>query len=214
MTSEWQQGQHLALIGATGTGKTYLARRLLTLRLHSMMLVTKPDAVNWDSFGWRTVHRAREIDPAKGFKWRLFPKWERAGLEFVEACQMAWSDGKWCVYFDEGYHIKEVGAEATMVKLLTQGRSKLITVVVGMQRPSWVTKFALSEPTHVFSFRLNLGMDLNKIREECGREMEDAIRGLNRYQFAYLHQETREIQIGRESDVLSLLGANNVSGIR
>jgi hypothetical protein len=178
------------------------------------MMVTKPDTVNWDTFGWRTVKRAREIDPRRGQKWRLFPEWDRAGLEFIEAGQMAWHDGSWCVYFDEGYHIKEVGAEDLMVKLLTQGRSKLLTVVVGMQRPSWVTKFALSEPTHVFSFRLNLGNDLKKIRDECGREMEDAIRQLRKYEFAYLNQETREIETGRESDVLSLLGATSVVGVR
>ncbi len=174
------------------------------------MLVTKPDSVNWESFGWRTVKRARDIDPAKGLAWRLFPDWDRAGMEFTEAGLMAWNDGSWCIYFDEAYHIKEVGCEDLMIKLLTQGRSKLISVVVGMQRPAWVTKFAFSEPTHIFSFRLNLGMDRKKIRDELGKEYEDAIAKLKAYQFAYLQQETRRILVGRESEAITLLGARDV----
>lgn len=177
------------------------------------MLVTKPDTVNWDSYGWRTVTSWRQIDPRRGLKWRLFPEWDRAGVEFVEACQMVWNDGKWCIIFDEAYHQKELGCEPVMIKMLTQGRSKLITAVVGMQRPSWVTKFAFSEPTHVFCFRLNLGMDRKKVQDEWGTEFRMAVDELKKYEFAYLNQETREIQTGRESDVLSLLGATHVARV-
>ena len=41
-----------------------------------------------------------------------------------------------------------------MERLLTQGRSKGISVVTGMQRPARISRFALSESTHTIAFFL------------------------------------------------------------
>jgi DNA helicase HerA-like ATPase len=120
---------------------------------------------------------------------------------------LIWADGSWCLYIDEAYHIKELGLEPLLIKFLTQGRSKKISVVVGTQRPAWISKFAFSEPTHVFCGRLTLGADLKKIQDEFGLPFRKAVEGLERYQFAYLDQDSDKIQIGREEDLFGILHA-------
>lgn len=118
---------------------------------------------------------------------------------------MAWTEGGWTVYADEAYYLTSLGLEDSLVKLLTQGRSKAISVVVGMQRPAWVSRFALSEPTHVFAFRLGDKRDLRAISEGVSDDLAQAVPELDQYQFAYYHKVTRRLRTGTAQDLEEIL---------
>ena len=212
-TSNWSQGEHLALIGKTGSGKTYLLRRILTLRGHSIILCVKNDTVGWEQFGWKTVSRASDIDPRKGQKWRLLAPYHRASEEHLRACQMVWAEENWCVTFDEAYYEKELGLEPMMIRFLTEGRAKRISCVVGMQRPAWVTKFGFSEPTHFFVGKLQRAEDLKRIKDELGRDVVTEIDQLDRFEFLYYNSITEDTVRVRESDALSALGATDLQSV-
>lgn len=194
----WRQGDHVLLLGATGTGKTTAEYPLLNHRGAVVVLVTKDDDVNWK--GYQTVTTVKAIDLRKGFKWRLFPDYDDAPREFAAMFQRAWDEGCWCICIDELYHVQDmrhkvgpkdiVNLQSVAEKALTQGRAKKITVVAGSQRPAWATKFAFSEARYVICFRLGLGEDLDKVRKNFGKAFADQVSQLGRYEFAWLDKVT------------------------
>src|ERR1035437_998741 len=48
--TKWKQGEHVIVIGDTGTGKTYLESKILPIRQHVILLRTKPDDIIFDGF--------------------------------------------------------------------------------------------------------------------------------------------------------------------
>lgn len=111
-----------------------------------------------------------------------------------------WEHGGWTVVIDELWYAERLGLRPHLERLLTQGRSKKITVVVGMQRPVWVSRFALSQCTHLFSFRTE-GRDGKVLAEAFTRkiipyiddESPTVIRG---HDFAYFNRARRVITTG------------------
>lgn len=169
------------------------------------MLASKPDDIYWA--GWKTVNTVDKVDPRQADHWRLYPKYEQQAYEFYRAYERVWQEGSWCLCVDELYYQERVlGLGGDVIKLLTQGRSKRISCVVGMQRPAWVSRFALSEPTHVFCFRLGDKRDLKALRDGVGDELADAVSDLDQYQFAYWHKTKRQLKIGRANDLAKMLG--------
>lgn len=169
------------------------------------MMVSKPDDIYWS--GWHKVKSVAKIDPRKGDKWRLYPDFENQWDEFYRAYEMVWKEGNWAVCIDELYYAEKVlGLGNEVVKHLTQGRSKKISVVVGMQRPAWVSRFALSEPTHIICFRSGDKRDLKAIREGVSEEFADVVPKLGQFEFAYYHKITQRVERGRVSDLARILG--------
>lgn len=200
----WRQGDHLLLLGATGTGKTTVEQALLEYRKAVVVLVTKDDDINWR--GYRTVKRASDVDIRKCLKWRLYPDYEHAPREFAAMLDRAWLEGCWCICIDEYFHVQDmqyspkpkvnIKLQQLAEKLLTQGRSKKITIVGGSQRPAWVTKFAFSESRYVVCFRLGLGEDLDKVRKNFGKPFADRVSGLGRFEYAWLDKVSGQTGVG------------------
>ena len=121
---------------------------------------------------------------------------------------MAYSEGGWTVYADEMYYIKHLGLEPEAIKLLTQGRSQRVTAVVGLQRPSWVTRFAFSETVHYFSFRLGDRRDVLAMRDITGNaDYAEVLPQLKPYEYAYLDTRVGQVRLGNRESLGELLGA-------
>jgi hypothetical protein len=59
------------------------------------------------------------------------------------------------IYIDELFTFSQNGrAGPGLVALLTQGRSKKITTIMSAQRPSWLSRFAITEAQRFYVFRL------------------------------------------------------------
>ena len=120
---------------------------------------------------------------------------------------MAYSEGGWTVYADEMYYIKHLGLEPEAIKLLTQGRSQRVTAVVGLQRPSWVTRFAFSETVHYFSFRLGDRRDVLAMRDITGNaEYAEVLPQLKPYEYAYLDTRIGQVRLGTRETLEDILG--------
>lgn len=205
--SHWAQGQHVVLIGMNGSGKTGVERKLLEYRQHVVFLRTKPDDFLWT--GWKTIKDAGKIDPNKYGKWILDPTYELQVPNFLDAFNMAWEQGGWTVCIDEFYHfVKTLKMDFHTIKLLTQGRSKHISVVGGIQRPSWVPRFVLSEPTHVFAFRMGDKRDLDAIADAIDERVAAKVKNLPRYSFVYFNKLTEELQVGDSSTLSAIFPTN------
>ncbi len=199
---EWQQGHSVAIIGQNGSGKTYLETRLLPERTWVVVLRTKPDDNKWP--GFTRVRRASQVDLSRRH-WILDPYYESQYREISAMLDRAWTEGNWTIDFDELWYCENhLHLRQPIERLLTQGRSLGITTVVGMQRPSRVSRFAVSEPHHVFSFFLE-GRDAKTVAEATSPRMLPAIASLKQYQFAYYNRRTRDIIISDASHIQEVL---------
>jgi hypothetical protein len=173
------------------------------------MLVTKPDDLSYR--GWKTVKKASGVAVAglANSAYRLYPEYEHQRQEFLAAMRRVWSEGSWCIYVDEAYYLeKQLGLQNELIKLLTQGRSKRISVVLGVQRPAWVTRFALSEPSHILCARLGDRRDVTTMAELAGDAWANTLPELPKYQFSYLNKESGDTRLLDKDSVASYLGAS------
>lgn len=208
MPYKWKQGEHVVIVGDTGSGKTYLTSKILPLRQHIMVLRTKPDDIKFD--GFRKVDLVKKVggffDDAgkKVNRFLVDPKYEEQQIELSRAFEKAWKEGGWTVAIDETYYATQIlKLERQINKLLTQGRSKHITVICGMQRPVFISRFAMSQATHAFIFRCE-GRDLKSLADALSPAIIKPVEGLREHDFIYFNRATREVVKGNANDLRTL----------
>lgn len=207
LPATWKIGQHIAAVGDTGTGKTYLVSRLVRLRKYVIVLRTKPDDIKFD--GFRTVRKASAMDDIYRTRLLLAPLHEHQMREAFTMLNRVWEQGGWTVVIDELWYVeKMLRLREYVERLLTQGRSKGISVIVGMQRPAQVSRFAISQCTHLFTFRLE-GRDLQIVKEATTPRIVDPVNSLAGHDFAYYNRATREVTIGNARKLEAVLRGGN-----
>jgi DNA helicase HerA-like ATPase len=205
----WRQGEHVAAIGDTGSGKTFLFSRLLEpnrFRDFIIILKTKRKDDSFDNFkGYKEIRAVREIKVTHDF-YVLAPSRESLRSETIKLLNMADAAGGWTVVIDELFFLQEKLKLADYIDdLLTQGRSSGLTIVCGMQRPVRITRFAISQARHVFAFEQE-GRDATELSYATSRGMRDAVEGLERYEFAYFDRRNRRhILVGKAQKIDKVL---------
>ena len=196
----WRAGEHMAVIGMTGSGKSYLMSSLLTAtRKHYLVLKSKADTIKYP--GTRLVRSAsaiRDSGESRPLVLRVLPPKDRQRREFGRALNYVWQDGGWTVVIDELYYLDDkLGLGDPVDVLLTQGRDPgKISVCCGMQRPSNVTRFAIGEAAHVIAFQLE-GRDTTILRDATNSRFAQVVAGLDIHCFAWLHKPSRSIWVGK-----------------
>jgi hypothetical protein len=131
------------------------------------------------------------MDNTRYDSFTLVPKYDEQREQFRLALERVWKHGGWTCYCDELFYLSErLRLAEPIERLLTQGRSKGISVAIGMQRPARVSRFAISESTHVLSFGLE-GRDAKELSYATTRAMEDAVRNLPEHHFAWFRRPRR-----------------------
>lgn len=153
-----------------------------------MIFRSKPDDVRYA--GAVRARTAAALADQRRERILLDPKYEHQYREFHEALRLVWAQGGWTVALDELLYLDRLRLRAPIERLLTQGRSKGISVLVGMQRPAQVTRFAISESMHVLAFGLE-GRDAKELGLATQRWVGDAVSQLGRYQFAWYRRPDR-----------------------
>ncbi len=198
----WEPGQHVAVIGHTGTGKTTLMSNLVRMREFVIFYRTKSDDVKMPDL--RKVRDTKRMDDLMSHRLLFDPLYEQQASQGGRMIEKAWRQGGWTIFLDELFYIHRIGLQKHVEMLLTQGRSKRITVVAGMQRPVHVTRFALSEVTHIFSFALE-PRDAKMIAEITNDEYAEVVRRLPKYRFAHFHVPTRSVMVGEASQIRKVI---------
>jgi len=198
----WNQGEHVAVIGDTGTGKTTLLTHLVPRRSAVVVFRTKLDQRIEPKFGrsFKPITKASEMDDLRVDRFVLTPKFEAQGREGYAMLERGWKDGGWCIVIDELWYAERLGLRSAIERLLTQGRSQGVTVVMGMQRPVQVSRFALSQATHLFSFRVE-GGDVPRMREAFTMQVipyinADSSTVIPEHHFVYWHRARRQLAVG------------------
>lgn len=196
----WRQGEHIAIIGDTGTGKTYLFSKLVELRSHVVVFKTKRDDT-WKEFrNFRRVKDARAMDENYSSRLIVEPPYEKQAEVGFDILERSWRQGGWTVGIDELWYTERLNLRPQVERLLTQGRSEHLTAMVGMQRPVFVSRFALSQCTHVFAFRCE-GRDVKVIRDAFSERLvpyidADSPKAISGHDFVYFNRSTRAVTVG------------------
>ena len=185
MRSNWEQGQHISIMGRTGRGKTMLAKDLLTCRSYVCALAVKRADDTLDTF------------PAAGYKIMTNKKWppdygvhrvvywakpknltdvakQRAMIQTI--LNDAYQNGGWTIFYDDLAHIaRALGFAKNIGTLFNQARSSHSSQVAAMTQPSSVTQAIPSEVWRQARFHLvfyyRTGRDLDVIADIVGYKL-------------------------------------------
>lgn len=204
----WGYGEHISVIGDTGSGKTFLISQLVKARQYAVILRTKPDDIIFPGFAKRT--KARSMDNLQETKILLEPRDHQQRTEIAAALDKVWKQGAWTCVVDELLYIERLKLRERVERLLTQGRSKQISTVVGMQRPVVISRFAISQSTHVFCFQLE-GRDIMNVVEATTPRIAKPLLELDNenHDFVYFNRRTRVVKMGNAKQLHEVISGTN-----
>jgi len=213
----WNVGEHVSIIGDTGTGKSYvLAKALLPLREFVVVFLTKKDERDtklWKDAGYHFIREAKGIDDTRYSRFVLQPSYAKQAIEGWRLFERVYRQGRWTVVIDEFLLAERIGLREQIERLHTQGRSDKISVVVGQQRPVITSRFAISQSTHIISFRVD-GRDAKTISDATTTRVLPFLDEkyqtndapvLQGHDFVYIHRAKRFVGRGNARNFSSLL---------
>jgi hypothetical protein len=175
----WLQGEHVTMIGPTGSGKTTLTNALLPLRSFVMFFGTKPSGRDDTAMALvrrggyklvRDVDRLPDVVTRRNGRIVFWPKFTTPddvpmqAWQIGQAMRRAFVEGGWTLVVDEMWYADNVLHLGKMLEQLwSQGRSLGISLVAGTQRPAKVPLMAYDQATHVFFWRDNDESNLKRI---------------------------------------------------
>lgn len=161
----------VALVGMTGSGKTYLARGALS-KLKRLIVCDAKGFIageNWRLENWQGGYEKL----LKGEDARVYvpplnsdADWERIFWQIYRLRRVT-------VYIDELYQVGPSFGSEGLRALYTQGRQLEIGMYSSVQRPAFVPKFIFSEASYIFCFSLQLEDDLDTMGKQMGRRVRE-----------------------------------------
>lgn len=164
-----------AVIGSTGSGKTQFAVWLLSTRdwlVRPWIIIDYKRDRLINSIG-ATVIDVRGPVPMRPGIYIVQPTPEIDDDAITSFLWKVWAQEYCGVYIDEGYMI---GARNPALNaLLTQGRSKMIEMIVLAQRPVWASKFVFSEANNFAILNLTVSDDRKYIANYLGGKVPELL---------------------------------------
>lgn len=200
---DWNNGEHIGMIGPTGQGKTTLLMSLLPLHRYVTVFATKPRDRSMDRLlasGYVRMERWQSVDPMQYPRRVLWPDASR--LDSVEhqrhvfhhAFGAIYREGGWTVALDETWYVANTLGLASDIKLyLLQARALDISLVCATQRPASVPVEIYDQSSHLFFWRDNDEANLRRLSGISWRSADlvrRIVSNLEQYQVLYINTRT------------------------
>lgn len=208
----WQQGEHIGMIGPTGSGKTTLSLSLMDRRGYVCVIGTKPKDDTLSKFAKQNDYKIisefpQFFDPVTHSKLVLWPKMKEMRhqssqrMAIGHALQTMFKQGNWAINADElSYISKELNLEPHLKLIWQQGRSIGLSLIAGTQRPAYVPLLIYDQSTHLFFWRDNDEVNLKRIGgigSLNSRLIRHTVAALPRHVFLYLNSRTGEMLMSK-----------------
>lgn len=189
LESNWEPGQHFALIGPTGEGKTTFAVGIMSLRKWVMALDAKGGDSTLASSGFERVTRLPLSSKirnaiAEGKPARLIiggpttSNAEERALRALlgKAVEMVRHQGGWTLYADEFQILSDLrmfGLGKPIEQGLVSARDKGTSIVTSFQAPAWVPKASTRQATLVAMWPTRDRTMIKSVAESMGRDYHE-----------------------------------------
>lgn len=214
--AKWAQGEHMAIIGPTGQGKTTLAIDLLNDRVSQrggscVIMASKQrddGLMKLSHNGWKIV---REWPPTYeervSRKIIFWPEYHKASTsasknkqKFLDAFDGILEEQNWTVYLDEViYYIEQLKLRTVLDEFWNTGRSSGITLVASSQGATWVPRAMMTQQSWLVTFHMK-DQEIQKRIAQIGgdqRGLVPVIQDLRRHEFLLVDTLTGESYISR-----------------
>lgn len=180
--------ERLVFVGATGSGKTVLAKHFLP-RLNRVFVIDPKHTFKLEGF------RIRRGLPMLGKEWRIIYRPGREDdYEMADMLDDLFRLKNVTIFCDELSTLAERYKETTgvLADIARTGRERHVAVWTALQRPRWVPRVFFTEAEGVFMFNLRSGEDRAYMSQFVGPEVLDPI---EKFTFWYSHadEETPEL---------------------
>lgn len=177
------KSQHLSIVGANGSGKSvaelwHISQQDLAGRIVVIFNWKHDEGIDGIPFSENIP--LYEI-PTKPGVYIYHPVPEQDDDEVTAVLWEIWRRGNMCVVIDEGFMIKD--RNPAFRALLTQGRSKGISLIVLSQRPVWMDRFVFSESMFFQVFRLQHRKDRKAVQEFIPKNIDKRLPEYHSYYY-------------------------------
>jgi hypothetical protein len=197
---DWKLGEHVTIIGHTGSGKTHLGLELLERRGHVVTIAVKPKDELLKPLKSRGYKVARNLNEfarirreSKILLWPEPKTLRDTGMQSETirgVMDYIYRTGNRTIFSDELYYMEQqLGLHEEIVGFLFRGRSLGISMVCAAQRPFHVPLAAYSQASHLFFFRESDRRNLARLGEIGGvdaKEVMAIIAALPEHHFLYV----------------------------
>lgn len=210
-------GEHVAIVGPTGQGKTVLQNNILPKFPFVAVFATKPadrsmvDLINRQGYirlaRWNILPgvNLNPIDNPRRVLWpdaTTIDSVDRQKKVFHEAFEKIFREGGkpaaspvgWAIAIDElWYFVNVLGLGMDVKMILLQGRSLGISLIAATQRPKFVPLEVYDQATHLFFFRDNDRNNQQRLSEINARDsglIKDLVANLDMHQVLYINTRT------------------------
>lgn len=204
---EWNQGEHVGLIGPTGQGKTTLLTAILPRRQYVAVMASKPEDSTMEhliSSGYAVYEEWRNIPAVKVPRRVIWPDATDIKAEeeqhrvFKDMFRKVYRERRWCLVDDEGWYTGEIlKLKQEQRAMWARGRSLGISYTVATQRPAWVPLEMYDMSTHLFLWRTterNAIIRMSSLGSANDGLVKYLVPRLERHQALYVNTRTGELR--------------------